>query len=86
MDDIAQKTPDYTPTGRWEVRSKYDSNSESFCPVLVDPMGYVHSVWSPDILGQGAARGYADTYNMNEDKADEWRTCPYCTTECSWCA
>lgn len=73
----------YTPTGKWEVYGEWDSNCERSIPVLVAPDGTVDSRWSTD--GDLTARGYADTYNLNDDKAKEFRACPYCVTECSWC-
>jgi hypothetical protein len=76
---------DYAPTGRWEVYDEYDANFERGVPVLVTPQGFVDSRWYPDIVGESEARGYADTYNMNEDKAAEFRNCPYCKAGCSWC-
>lgn len=79
-----QKTA-YTPTGKWEVYGEYDSNYETHAPVLVGPDGEVHSRWSPDDIGSSMAHSYADTYNLNEDKAAEFRDCPYCTKGCSWC-
>ena len=77
------KESQYEATGRWEVRYEFDSNWERPAPVLVDPKGIAHCRWCPD--GRSEAEGYADTYNMNEDKAAEFRQCPYCTTGCPWC-
>lgn len=79
------ETPDYEPTGQWEVYREWDSNWERNAPVLVDPKGFVNTRYSADPEAEWIARSYADTYNMNEDKAEEFRSCPYCTTECSWC-
>lgn len=76
-------TPEYTPTGRWEVYSEWDTNYEAFAPVLVDPQGFVNERWEPNDMGQ--AQGYADTYNLNDDKAEDFRQCPYCENGCPWC-
>ena len=66
----------YKPTGQWEVVAWYNSNYERDFYALVRPDGTPESVWHYD--GFHEARGYADTYNMNEDKAPEFRTCPFC--------
>jgi len=66
-------------TGNWEVRRQQD------CFALVDPSGSVNSLWSLDSIGESQAQGYADTYNMNEDREEEFRQCPYCDTACPWC-
>lgn len=76
-------TPKYPPTGKWEVRHEFDSNWERHAPVLVDPNGFVDSTYVPGDMGQ--AQGWADTYNLNEDKAAEFRQCPYCEGGCPWC-
>jgi hypothetical protein len=73
----------YPPTGRWEVVSEYDSNSERNFHVLVDPHGVANSQFVADLVA--IAHAYADTYNENEDKAEEFRTCPYCDSQCPWC-
>ena len=75
--------PDYEPTGEWEVYGEWDRNYEQNIPVLVDPHGFVNSRWDPHWGSE--AQGYADTYNMNDGKAEEFRTCPYCRSGCSWC-
>lgn len=67
-------------TGNWEVRR------EANRVVLIDPSGAIHSLWSLDDFGESQARGWADTYNMNDDKAEEFRKCPYCDTSCPWCS
>lgn len=75
----------FEPTGQWEVRSLYCSNYEGNRPVLVAPDGSVHRIWPLGPSGAFEAEGYALTYNMNDDKAAEFRQCPYCWDECSWC-
>lgn len=75
----------YTPTGNWEVYSEWDSNWETVAPVLVRPDGTIDDFYEPTDLGRSEARGWADTYNMNEDKGARFDRCPYCTTGCPWC-
>jgi hypothetical protein len=69
----------------WRVFREWDGDVEGFRHILVDPSGKVDSVFDHTLSGRAEAYGYADTYNLNPDRAAEFRRCPYCKTQCSWC-
>jgi hypothetical protein len=74
------------PHKDWRVVREWDGNVEGFQHILVDPSGKVDSVFDHTDLGRSEAYGYADTYNLNPDRAGEFRQCPYCNSRCAWCA
>jgi len=72
-------------TGKWIVELCWNDNEDSMAAVVVDPKGNEWARYSSQGGGPYVARAYADTFNMNKDLADEFRTCPYCKDGCSWC-
>ena len=67
------KTPTFPPTGRWEVRSRWDSNYENLVPVVVDPEGREDGAYEP------GARCHAEVDAAYANaRLDGIEGCPYC--------
>jgi hypothetical protein len=79
----------YTKLGShkdWRVFREWDSNVDAFRHILVEPSGRVNTVYDHTDFGRSEAEGLAATYNLNPDRAEEFRKCPYCKTQCPWCS
>lgn len=76
---------EFKATGKWEVGSRYDPNYEARRNLVIDPNGKVWADFEPGADGYFVAVAYAETFNLNEDKSDDFVFCPYCKTGCSWC-
>jgi hypothetical protein len=70
----------------WQVARRWCDITRQWRHFLLNPHGVVDSSFDDSPLGRSEAYGYADTYNMNADRAAEFRECPYCKDGCPWCA
>jgi hypothetical protein len=90
-DDITQDGAEPSPASagyarEWRVIKKWCDITRQWRHFLLNQHGVVDSSFDDSPLGRSEAEGYADTYNMNDDKAAEFRQCPYCKDGCPWCA
>ncbi len=86
---MEMKDETFEPTGNWECRRVWNSNYETFSPCLVRPDGTIEAIYEPGWECQ--VKDEAATYNLNADKSQTFRICPYCGPgkplgSCSWCS
>jgi len=70
----------------WRVVERWCDTFGEYRYCLLHPQGFVDSSFERSPIGRSEAQGWADTYNMNSDKAAAFRQCPYCKDRCPWCA
>jgi hypothetical protein len=70
----------------WRVVERWCDTLGEYRYCLLHPQGFVDSSFERSPIGRSEAQGWADTYNMNSDKAAAFRQCPYCKDRCPWCA
>ena len=70
----------------WRVAERWCDTLGEYRYFLWHPHDYAYASYERSPIGRSEAQGWADTYNMNADRAAEFRECPYCKDGCPWCA